>query len=91
MDNLEKDVAKAKKAGMSYGRWKALQPQKKVKNTETRTLDEKVELHYCIVCGKPIPHWDKRRRICSPECRYKRQLQLAHYNDIKKRGQDKAK
>ena len=90
MDNLDKDVAKAKKAGMSYGKWKALQPQKKVKKTDF-TLDEKVELHYCINCGKPIPHWDKRKRICSPECRYERQLQLARYTDRKKRGQEEAK
>ena len=63
MDNLAKDAMKAKQAGMSYGRWKALQEPAKPK---TRKIPD--GWRCCAYCGepfKPRPH----QKFCDIECR----------------------
>lgn len=68
MDNLSRNALLASQAGMSYGKWKALQeivvPEKKV-------LPEGWRL--CPLCGKEFTG-RKNKRHCSKEC------QLEHYN-----------
>lgn len=45
MDKLSQDVAKALAAGMSYGKWKAMQDPVVIK---------KEEKHYCLYCGREL-------------------------------------
>ena len=69
MDRLTMDSIAAQKAGMSYGKWKAMHP-----HTGSDYLpDEDVKL--CVICGKPLPttrvgSGGKRKKYCSPGCSY---------------------
>ena len=46
MDRLARNAMLAKQAGMSYGKWKAMQePVKTV---------QKEEKHYCLNCGREV-------------------------------------
>lgn len=64
MDNLAKDSTAALKAGMSYGKWKALHPFTK-HQAETA---ENVRL--CHRCGNPIPKSSQpSRKYCSDLCK----------------------
>ena len=49
MDNLAKDAKSARGAGMSYGKWKAMQPV--VEFGESKLPDG---WRRCVVCGKPF-------------------------------------
>lgn len=63
MDNLAREAMLARKAGMSYGRWKAMQkPKKAVK----KAIPEGWKV--CLYCGKPF----KPRcgmKYCDIQCR----------------------
>lgn len=70
MDKLSQDAAAALAAGMSYGKWKALQAEQ-----PTAGKPEAQEPAYgqkkrknCIVCGKPIPDKARRWLYCSGQC-----------------------
>lgn len=64
MDNLARDAAAALKAGMTYGKWKALHPFTK-HQAET---EENVRL--CHRCGKPLPVGSREcRKYCSDSCK----------------------
>ena len=63
MDKLAQDAAAAKAAGMSYGRWKAMQepvepPKRKVKGTAC----------ICPRCGKTFYQNGKKRIYCDSVC-----------------------
>ena len=59
MDQLAKDAAEARKAGMSYGQWKATQEPVVIRRPEK---PEGV----CRHCGRELP---KGKKIwCSEEC-----------------------
>lgn len=70
MDKLSRDAAAAWAAGLSYGKWKALQEEK------ARDLEHRAqEIAYgqekrknCIVCGRPIPAKARRRLYCGEQC-----------------------
>ena len=79
MDRLSRDAAAAKAAGMSYGKWKAMQLPDVVVQKKPKKLIEKT----CQFCGKTFFQSDNRvRKYCSPECKYEvdRQKQL-EYNE----------
>lgn len=66
LDRLTIDSISAEKAGMSYGKWKALHP-----HTEVDEVPD-ADTRLCKVCGKPIRNMSggKRRLYCSNECAY---------------------
>lgn len=59
MDQLAKDAAEARKAGMSYGQWKATQEPVVIRRPEKA---ERV----CRHCGRELPKGKKT--WCSREC-----------------------
>ena len=65
MDQLTKDCIEARKAGLSYGKWKAMQPPREMKPKQKA---EKPSNKRCRVCGKEIPMTSKRMVYCSDEC-----------------------
>ena len=66
----------AMKAGMSYGKWKALQP---AVVPEKKELPEGVRL--CPHCGKEFTG-RKNKKFCGPECK-------VQYTNIKRRKTNK--
>ncbi len=77
MDRLTMDSIAAMKAGMSYGKWKALHP-----HTDVPMVDE--GLPRCKICGKVII---KRfgKLYCSDICAYEAQkIRAREYNRRKK-------
>ena len=65
MDNLARDAMLARQAGLSYGRWKAM--QKPVKVTESPIPDG---WRKCEFCGKPFKK-SHGKRFCNIDCRNK--------------------
>lgn len=65
MDQLTLDCIEARKAGMTYGRWKALQPPKEKAPDQ---VEEEPSGKYCRVCGKMIPRTSPRKVYCSNTC-----------------------
>ena len=67
MDNLAKDAAAALAAGMSYGKWKAMQDKPVV-------IEKKEEIpegwRVCKRCGKPfkVKNFGKRQIYCELAC-----------------------
>lgn len=63
MDNLARDSMLARKAGMTYGQWKALQPVRKIE----RTPGERECV--CEFCGKTfVKKTNQRRKYCDWSC-----------------------
>ena len=84
MDQLTRDSIAAQKAGMSYGKWKALHPMSKVESAPAVT--EKV----CEICGRYIPIRDRgsganKKYTCSPGCAEERHRRRMAANYHKKR------
>ena len=80
MDNLARDAAAALRAGMSYGKWKALHPFTKHQAETT----ENVRL--CQRCGKPLPKGSrKERKYCSDLCKMAADS-ARHGNKSQKKG-----
>ena len=67
MDRLTMDSTAAIKAGMTYGKWKALHP-----HTDLANEVPDADVRLCKMCGKPIRNktGGKRRLYCSNECSY---------------------
>lgn len=72
MDNLAKDAAAAKAAGMSYGKWKAIHPHTKDKEKqESEALEGWLT---CKHCGKLFkPKSGTTQIYCDPWCRQETQ------------------
>lgn len=71
-DKLAQDVHQAIAAGMSYGKWKAMQG-----HTEPTEKQSKGNETICLNCGKVIVNKDKfKRKYCDAYCgieyRYKK-------------------
>ena len=64
MDNLARNAMLAKQAGMSYGKWKAMQPV--VTKTEKAPLPQ--GWRECEVCGKPYRKHGGQK-YCGIDCR----------------------
>lgn len=66
-DKLAQDAMAASAAGMSYGKWKALQGNNMADHSAPAAKTGKC----CAWCGTPIPE-DTRGIYCSPDCAKKR-------------------
>lgn len=76
---LTQDAAQAKKLGLSYGKYKALQLEKRLPQSKQRTKPEKqrtnpekdlTNIKRCYICGNPITS-GFRRKYCTDECAMK--------------------
>ena len=65
MDNLARNAMLASQAGLSYGKWKALQPA-----TAPTKEAELAGLKVCLHCEKAFSG-RKNQKYCSLECRGK--------------------
>lgn len=60
-------------AGLSYGQWKALQPQKA--SAVRYPLRGQEKRLYCVICGQEIVKGSNNRKYCGPECSEKARYQ----------------
>ena len=67
MDQLTKDCIAARKAGMTYGRWKAMQDKPVVIEKKEETPEG---WKTCLRCGKPFKasKYGKGQKYCEYEC-----------------------
>lgn len=65
MDQLAKDARKARKAGLSYGQWKAMQEPVKIVPKVVIPKGWKA----CAGCGKAFKPIDNKQRYCELYCR----------------------
>lgn len=63
-DKLAREVSQAIAAGMSYGKWKAMQPR-----VEKKEQDIPDGWKACEHCGKPFKAKYGGKRFCGAECR----------------------
>lgn len=67
-DKLARDAAAARAAGMSYGKWRAMQP---VVPVEPKKPAEIYREHTCAYCGCKFVRYDKKaKKYCGYRCRY---------------------
>lgn len=62
LDNLTRDAIAAQRAGMTYGKHKAM------RNDGEEEIVPPVRDRICPVCGRPFPPTSGRRKFCSKEC-----------------------
>lgn len=69
-DKLAQEAVAATNAGMSYGKWKALQGSKNEPPARPKKAKTPVpgSRPVCRICGKEIPEFTRRRTFCSQEC-----------------------
>lgn len=85
MDRLARNAMLAKQAGMSYGKWKALQPIVKV---EEKSVPE--GWRKCEHCGEPFKG-KSGKRFCDVYCRQKayepraKEIQLEYMRKYRER------
>ena len=84
MDNLARNAMLARQAGMSYGKWKALQPRVEPQKPKSKGSEyERV----CVYCGKDfIVKTRREQKYCSQYCQqeaYKEQLRKRKANGEK--------
>ncbi len=91
MDQLTRDCIAARKAGMTYGKWKALQPVvvpvAEVEPEPEDTLTERT----CRNCGTKLPiSVHPLARYCSQGCKHEsnKRMSLAYYYRKKGRMAD---
>lgn len=66
-DQLAEDAAAAKAAGLSYGKYKALQRENllpPVRNPQPKMAG----VQLCLICGLLLPTKGCRRKYCGPVC-----------------------
>jgi hypothetical protein len=95
-DNLTLDAMDAERAGMSYGKYKAMHPNTKDAN-EARLAAKKREPKPpnvyalpCRYCGRIFESPNKSRRYCSDECKTKNDGAKWRHNkrDKKKKAEE---
>ena len=68
LDKLTRENMQALAAGMSYGKWKAMQPVVPVKPKKPPEIYKEFT---CEVCGNKIVRMDGRtQKYCGARCRY---------------------
>ena len=82
MDQLTKDCIAAQKAGMSYGKWKALQYKPPVVEVEPEPEEvhkvKQAPKRICRLCGAELPSYmHGLKRYCSEYCREERNRRSA--------------
>ena len=65
-DKLSQEAAMALAAGMSYGKWKAMQNPVKI---EPKKLPIGIETKKCPWCGVEFFSMDNKTKYCSKRCR----------------------
>ena len=83
-DKLAQEVHQALAAGMSYGKWKAMQEPVKI---EPKNLPIGIETKTCAYCGAEFYSEDPRKKYCGIRCRQKRNSETA----VEKYWQNKQK
>lgn len=87
-DKLSQDAAKALAAGMSYGKWKAMQQPVSTENGIPEGWKA------CPQCGKPFRP-TRGKKYCEPYCRsmayYDRQIEIQRAYDARRRAKKDAK
>ena len=66
-DQLAEDAAAAKAAGLSYGKYKALQRENMLPSLK-KPLPKVTGGPLCVICGQPMPATGCRRKYCGPAC-----------------------
>ena len=87
MDQLTRDCIAARKAGMTYGKWKSLQPHIEV---EKPAQEDLVPKRVCRHCGKEFTVEKGRRYYCDYDCYYEAGKVRIMANYRKKRERMKA-
>lgn len=64
MDNLARNAMLAKQAGMSYGKWKAMQQPVQIHKPQ----DLQPGWGRCAECGKPFKKYNKKQQYCEVGC-----------------------
>lgn len=83
MDNLAKNAMLAKEAGMSYGRWKALQYQQQPKKEKKPDEIPEGWVH-CEHCKKPFKPKTKHQRFCESNCQQQAFYLRNHERELEK-------
>lgn len=78
MDRLSLIAAEAKAAGMSYGQWRALNPDK---YTECKKEEAYKYEKICVGCGKSFATNKTTKKYCCEHCRISRN----NYNRARKK------
>lgn len=86
MDKLSQEVAMAHAAGMSYGKWKAM--QEPVKIVKPDTLPEGWKK--CELCGKPFKP-RKGKRFCDEVCVKKAYVKSGKQSEYMRRYKERRK
>lgn len=87
-DNLALDALAARRAGMSYGAYKALHPETRAANEsgpqskKQQTTTRRVYEFFCRSCGNKFTTTNKKRRYCCDDCKIRRDS--AHYRALNK-------
>lgn len=69
-DKLAQDAAAARAAGVSYGKYKAMQTPRKSQKAKADEIPEGWKI--CKLCGKPYKPTSKRpQKYCGAECQQK--------------------
>ena len=80
VDKLAQEAEMAMAAGMSYGRWKAM--QEPIKNEQSPELEP--ELVVCKCCGKQFrPKGKRRQSYCEFSCQ--REAQYLRYRQLREK------
>ena len=75
-DKLSQEVSMALAAGMSYGKWKAMQTPTVIEKPKPKARAMQV----CEHCGSEFPVFDNRkRRYCSDMCRVAQNYERKQY------------
>lgn len=87
MDQLTEDAVAARKAGLSYGKYKALQNPVVIEKKSKIGI----ETDRCVVCGcEFMPTDNRRRKVCGAKCRKILAAQRALENKHKKAAKESA-
>ena len=88
MDKLSQEVSKALAAGMSYGKWKALQTPVKI---EPKPDPFKLPTCTCAYCGTEFVPTDNRyRKYCGTRCKRLANSKMAREKYWEERGMENA-
>ena len=73
LDRLTRDAIAAEQAGMSYGKWKALQPHTSEEDDEELEIDPDSVTATCEGCGEQFVKfkWQTVKRFCCSTCQNK--------------------
>ena len=84
-DQLAEDASVALAAGLSYGKYKALQKENMLPTIEK--ADTNVPIGpLCLICGQPMPVAGSRRKYCGPVC-----ADIAYRNQLREREKGRRK